>query len=137
MRPTNTHGVIATICIPTLLAPKANRAEDLGKQLSNPVTSLISVPFQPTRDGGHGSEDRSQTTLNVQPVPPFALTEDINLITRITLPHKWQDNISADPALNVGEKGGGITGIVLSQPANWTIGDAHPPGAVDLRSSPV
>lgn len=76
--------------------------DDIAKQLSNPLASLISVPFQLNNDSGYGSQDGSQTTLNIQPVIPFALTDDLNLITRTIIPYKWQDDVSGKSGTNQG-----------------------------------
>jgi hypothetical protein len=62
---------------------------DLAKKLSNPLAAMISVPFQFNSDTGYGSANGNQTTLNIQPVIPYALTDDLNLITRIIIPYKW------------------------------------------------
>ena len=64
---------------------KANEAE-LAMKLQNPVASLISVPVQNNWDFGIGSANAMRYTANIQPVIPFSLTKDWNLITRTILP---------------------------------------------------
>jgi len=55
--------------------------------LSNPVAALISVPMQFNYDRGMGpSGDGRRYLLNVQPVVPFSLTPEWNLISRTIIP---------------------------------------------------
>lgn len=59
---------------------------DLAKKLQNPVASLISLPIQNNWDFGIGPADATRYTANIQPVIPFCLSEDWNLITRTIMP---------------------------------------------------
>lgn len=60
--------------------------EDLAKKLQNPISDLISVPFQFNYDCCYGPEDGSRFTLNIQPVIPISLNRDWTLILRTIVP---------------------------------------------------
>jgi hypothetical protein len=66
---------------------------DLAKQAQNPIASLISLPFQNNTNFGIGPDDETQNILNIQPVWPFTLNEDWNLITRTIIPVISQPDI--------------------------------------------
>ncbi len=66
---------------------------DLAKQTQNPVANLISLPLQNNTNFGIGPDDETQNILNIQPVWPFSLNEDWNLITRTILPVVSQPDI--------------------------------------------
>jgi len=78
-------------------APAAeNSAAELAKKLSNPVASLISVPFQENLDFGFGADgDGARSTLNIQPVVPLSIGSDWNLIIRTILLVTYQTGVSA------------------------------------------
>ena len=70
------------------------QAAELAKQLQNPVASLISVPFQTDFDLNLGPNDNGfRYTLNFQPVIPFSLNTDYNLIVRTIVPFIHQDDV--------------------------------------------
>jgi hypothetical protein len=72
----------------------AQNADELAKQLSNPVSSLTSVPFQFNYDDGFGPPgDGDRFLLNVQPVIPASIGEHWNLISRTILPMVSQDDV--------------------------------------------
>jgi hypothetical protein len=84
-----TIGWIATISY-------AATNEELAKKTQNPVADLISVPFQNNTEFGWGPHNRVKNILNIQPVWPFKLTENLNLITRTIIPIIRQPDLTQD-----------------------------------------
>lgn len=78
------------------IAPTATLASDadLAQQLANPIAAIISVPFQLNFDENIGAADTGKrTTLNFQPVIPFALDNGANIVTRTIIPYVWQEDV--------------------------------------------
>ncbi len=64
----------------------AGETEDLARAAQNPVASLISLPFQNNTNFDVGPQEKTQNIMNIQPVWPFEMNEDWNLITRTIVP---------------------------------------------------
>jgi hypothetical protein len=61
--------------------------ESLTKELANPIAALTLLPFQVDYNKGHGVDGNGKNwTLKIQPVIPFSINDDWNLISRTILP---------------------------------------------------
>jgi hypothetical protein len=77
--------------------PKAgSSAQELADKMANPVASLISVPLQNNLTYGIGAYNGSKYQINIQPVVPFKLSENLNLITRYILPVVDQQDVTGE-----------------------------------------
>ena len=66
----------------------------LAQELSNPIADLVSFPVQMNYDRGYGPDDDGwRLTTNVQPVIPFNLNADWNVISRTIVPIIGQEDI--------------------------------------------
>ena len=108
-------------------------AANLAQQLSNPVADLVSVPLQFNFADGVGPNEANRTILNIQPVVPFTLSDDWNLISRWIMPVVSQPSLGGGvgPSSGMGDivfstffsprNSGGLTwgiGPVLSLPVS-------------------
>lgn len=116
-------------CALANVAVAQDSSADLAKKLSNPVASMISVPFQFNYDRGYGPEEGNRETLNIQPVVPISLNDDWNLISRTIMPVIWQDDIAGPSGHQFGP--GDITQSLFLSPK-------HPgPGGLIWGLGPV
>lgn len=67
-------------------AEPAHDVTSLAKATQNPVGDLISVPLQFNFNTGGDLEDRTYFNVNFQPVMPFKVTPNWNLIARVIVP---------------------------------------------------
>ena len=97
--------------------------DELARQLSNPVASLISVPLQLNHDELEG--EGSRTWINVQPVIPVSIGENWNMISRTILPITYQEAIAPGAGSQFGT--GDITQSFFFSPkkassSGWIVG---------------
>ena len=102
-------------------------AAELAKAAQNPIASLISVPIQVNMDPNWGPLEKTNTVTNIQPVLPFSLNDDWNLVTRTILP------VVSQPGLAPGmERKNGISDMLFTaffvpnkaSKVTWGIGPA-------------
>jgi len=77
---------------PAIQPEAISDTEALAKKAQNPVASIISLPLQNNINTGIGPDHETQNVLNIQPVLPFELNEDWNIITRTIIPVISQPN---------------------------------------------
>lgn len=109
------------------IEPGENATEELAKAAQNPIASMISLPFQNNTNFGFGPDGKTQNVLNIQPVLPFKLNEDWNLITRTILPLVSQPALTPNSNRTFGT--GDMTFTAFLSPKNsgkwiWGIGPA-------------
>ena len=71
-------------------------ASELAKAAQNPIASLISVPIQSNINFDWGPEGDTFAVTNIQPVLPFKLNDDWNLVTRTILPVVSQPGLTPE-----------------------------------------
>lgn len=117
--------------------------EALAMQLANPVAALISIPFQLNYNQGLGPlDDGEQWQLNIQPVIPFTLNADWNLISRTIVPLVSQSDLFPGAGTQNGV-GDVLQSLFLSPAAPtaggwiWGVGPAMqiPTGTDDLLTA--
>lgn len=95
----------------------------LAEAAQNPISDMISVPFQNNFDFDYGAEDEMRYILNVQPVIPFKLNEDWNVITRTIVPIIYLPELTEGSGTKFGL--GDINPTIFlspSKPSKWLWG---------------
>ena len=75
---------------------------ELAKAVQNPIANLISLPLQNNTDFNFGPQDETLNTLNVQPVWPFEISDNWNLITRTIVPIVSQPGLTSGQSRETG-----------------------------------
>ncbi|WP_163400154.1 hypothetical protein [Flavobacterium fluviatile] len=99
-----------------------NSAQELADKLANPVASLISVPLQNNLNYGIGAFNGSKYVINVQPVIPFKLSDNLDLITRYILPVVDQRNITGENTHEFGLSDATVTAFFAPKPKKLITG---------------
>ncbi|MCA0870467.1 transporter [Seohaeicola saemankumensis] len=100
----------ALVTLPFAGSLRADEASALAQKLSNPISDLISLPFQFNYDQNLGASGQgSRWTVNVQPVVPISLNENWNLISRTIVPLTRQDDVTG-----AGTSQGGVGDVFQS-----------------------
>jgi hypothetical protein len=101
---------------------------DLAQKLANPIADLISVPIQSNLDFGVGPGDGTIWRTNIQPVIPFSISEDWNVISRTILPVIDQEGLApAGDALDASGLGDIVQSFFFSPKESspiWGVGPA-------------
>lgn len=78
--------VLLPAFIPSVASAEDTQAE-IAKKLNNPVAAMYSVPIQYNWNKDIGPDENGyQSLTNIQPVLPFSLNENWNLISRTIMP---------------------------------------------------
>ena len=102
MKPQMSRGnrlLLPLLLVAPLMATTASADEgkpphpaDLAKASQNPISSLISVPFENNSNFNVGPQDSYQNVMNIKPVVPVKLNEKWSLVNRAIIPTIYLDD---------------------------------------------
>jgi hypothetical protein len=95
---------ISGIFVATLLASNASAQDtpELAQLAQNPIAKAISLPFQNNLNFGVGPRNDAQDTLNIQPVLPFDIGTNWNVIARAIIPVAYEPPLGEGTNSTVG-----------------------------------
>ena len=113
--------LLAAMSAGLLSLPAAADDAELARQALNPIAALISLPLQLNYDENIGpAEQGEKWQLNVQPVIPFSIGADWNLISRTIVPLVSQEDVVPGAGTDSGV--GDITQSLFFSPKKPTAG---------------
>jgi len=134
---------MALMVLHLVVHAQGNKDAELAQELTNPLADLVTIPIQMNFDREIGpADDGTKITTNVQPVVPFHLSDDWNLITRTIVPIVSQDEIYPGAGSQFGL--GDINATIFLSPKKptaggviWGVGPVFllPTGTDDLLSA--
>lgn len=78
-------------------ASKANE-DDIAKELENPIGNLTVLPFENYTNFQVGPNKGTQNVLEFEPVVPFHVTPDWNIVARAVIPLVWNASLAPAPS---------------------------------------
>lgn len=119
-------GVLVAI-ISAMLSTRlyADDTSSIAQAAQNPVSDVISLPFQNNSNFNTGPFKKGQNILNIQPVIPISLSKDWNLVVRTILPIVSQPKVTLNSGRVTGTGDTTLTAFLV--PANakkviWGVG---------------
>ena len=100
------------LALTVLFTHAASAAGDLAKASQNPISSLISVPFENNSNFDVGPQDSYQNVLNIKPVVPVKLNENWSLVNRAIIPIIYLDERFPGGAPNFNSYGNAFTRVL-------------------------
>lgn len=104
--------VVGLSLFATMARAQGEQGTDPAKKAQNPLADIISMPLQWNTDFGIGENDRTGSTLNIQPIYPVGLGDKWILINRMIMP---LPKMTPD----AGQESGSTTGLGDITLMNW------------------
>ncbi|WP_261836937.1 hypothetical protein [Vibrio ishigakensis] len=101
--------LVSLLCMPAMALAESGtktKEQQVAQEAVNPLTTSYWIPIQYEFSEDVGPNDGTRHTTNIQPIIPFEISEDWNLITRTIIPVISQSDVTAD-----GESESGIGDI--------------------------